>query len=62
VAHIPLASDPAPAAEAVISIFALWGLSQLTMGIVHVVALLRCRSMFPLRLLLSFSRPAAAGR
>lgn len=52
VAHIPLSTYPLPAAQAVIFVFALWGLSQLLMGIVYVVALIRYRALIPLLLLL----------
>ena len=54
VAHIPLSSYSVPAAEAVIFLFSLWGLSQLMMGLVYVAALLRYRSMIPLLLVLMF--------
>ncbi len=52
VAHIPLDSYPAPAADAVVFIFAFWGLSQLMMGAVSAIVLARYRSMIPLMLVL----------
>lgn len=52
VAHIPLNTFSTPAAQAVIFVFALWGLSQLLMGIVYVIALIRYRSLIPLLLVL----------
>ncbi|MBZ9937484.1 hypothetical protein LB518_14360 [Mesorhizobium sp. BR1-1-16] len=54
VAHIPLSTYPAPAADAVIFLFSLWGLSQLMMGALYVIALLRYRSLIPLLLVLMF--------
>ncbi len=52
VAHIPLDSYSQPAADTVVFIFALWGLSQLMLGVVYAIALLRYRSMIPLLLVL----------
>ncbi|TDT96414.1 hypothetical protein DFO45_1606 [Azorhizobium sp. AG788] len=52
VAHIPLSTYPAAAASTIIFVFALWGLSQLLMGLVYVVALIRYRGLIPLLLLL----------
>lgn len=51
VAHIPLNTfSPAQAGQAVVFVFALWGLSQLIMGILYVIALARYRAMIPLLL------------
>lgn len=55
VAHIPLTTfSPVQAGQAVIFVFALWGLSQLMMGFVYVVALARYRALIPLLLILMF--------
>lgn len=55
VAHIPLSTfSPVQAGQAVIFVFALWGLSQLMMGLVYVVALARYRALIPLLLALMF--------
>lgn len=55
VAHIPLSTfSPVQAGQAVIFVFALWGLSQLIMGLVYVVALARYRALIPLLLVLMF--------
>ena len=51
IAHIPLETFSTPAADAVVFIFALWGLSQLMMGILYVIVLSRYRSLIPLMLL-----------
>ena len=48
IATIPLDSFTANGAATVVHLFALWGLSQLIVGIVYVVALLRYRSLIPL--------------
>ncbi|MFP4378306.1 MAG: hypothetical protein ACLFP4_14775 [Spirochaetales bacterium] len=48
IATIPLASFSPAAADAVIHIFALWGLSQLIIGVFYVVALLRYRTLIPM--------------
>ncbi|MFG1190611.1 MULTISPECIES: hypothetical protein [Xanthobacter] len=51
VAHIPLSTfSPVQAGQAVIFVFALWGLSQLIMGLLYVVALARYRALIPLLL------------
>jgi hypothetical protein len=52
IATIPLDSYPQAAAAAVVLIFALWGLSQLLLGIVYVVVLLRYRALLSLMYLL----------
>lgn len=52
IATIPLDSYPSPAASAVILVFALWGLSQMLLGLVYVVVLWRVRVLVPLMYLL----------
>ena len=48
IATIPLDSYAPAAAGAVITIFALWGLSQLLVGLLYLVVLLRYRALVPL--------------
>ena len=48
IATVPLDQYPMGAESAIISIFALWGLSQLLIAIVMLIAALRYRSMIPL--------------
>lgn len=68
IATIPLDSFTANGAAATIHLFALWGLSQLLMGLVFVIVLWRYQSLIPLmylfilleysvRLLLTFFKP-----
>ena len=45
---IPLDTFVSGGAEVVITLFALWGLSQLVLGLFYVVALFRYRAMIPL--------------
>lgn len=52
IASIPLDSYPASAAETVIGIFSLWGLSQLIIGLVYLLAAVRYRAFIPLLYLL----------
>ena len=52
IASIPLDTYSASAGAAVISVFALWGLSQLIVGFIYLVVCLRYKSMIPLMLLL----------
>ena len=52
IATIPLDSFGSSAADAVIVAFALWGLSQLIVAAIYVLASLRYRSMIPLLYLL----------
>ncbi len=52
IASIPLDSFSASAGATVVSVFALWGLSQLIIGFVYLVVCLRYKSMIPLMLLL----------
>jgi len=48
IATIPLDSYPVEAAAAVVTIFALWGLSQLLIGLLYVLVLWRYRALLPL--------------
>ena len=52
IATIPLDAYTPEGAAAVVAIFALWGLSQLLLGIVYLVVLWRYRSLIPLMYLL----------
>lgn len=52
IATIPLDSFTANSADAVILIFALWGLSQLLIGIVYGIVLWRYQALIPLMYLL----------
>jgi hypothetical protein len=52
IATIPLDSYPAGAAATVVGIFALWGLSQLIIGLLYLTAAIRYRSLIPLFYLL----------
>ena len=52
IATIPLDSYPAEATAAVVTIFALWGLSQLLIGLLYVMVLWRYRVLLPLMYLL----------
>jgi hypothetical protein len=47
IATIPLDTFDAGGAEAVVSLFAFWGLSQLLLGVVFVVVALRYRALIP---------------
>ena len=53
IATIPLDGYSDAAAATVIGIFALWGLSQLIIGLVYLIAAIRYRSMIPMLYLLS---------
>ncbi|MBW2386243.1 MAG: hypothetical protein JRG92_21660 [Deltaproteobacteria bacterium] len=48
IATIPLDSFVSGGADTVISVFALWGLSQLLIGLLFVLVLVRYRAMLPL--------------
>ena len=48
IATIPLDTYTQGGAQGIITIFALWGLAQLAMGLVMLVALVRYKSMVPL--------------
>ena len=52
IATVPLDAYPPDASDAVVAIFALWGLSQLLLGLVFLVVLWRYRSLIPLMWLL----------
>ena len=54
IATMPLDSFSREGASAVILIFALWGLSQLIMGIFYVIVCLRYKSLIPLMYLFIF--------
>lgn len=47
IAQIPLDTYADAAAGAVIGVFALWGLSQLIVGLVYLLALVRYRALIP---------------
>jgi hypothetical protein len=53
IATIPLDSYTAPGAAAVVTLFALWGISQLLLGLVNVVVLRRYPGLIPLMYLLT---------
>ena len=52
IANIPLNSFTASGADAIILIFALWGLSQLLIGIIYGIVLWRYQALIPLMYLL----------
>ncbi|MFM5895067.1 MAG: hypothetical protein ACKOQM_11655 [Novosphingobium sp.] len=52
IATMPLDSYPPGAAQNIVAIFALWGLSQLLLGLVFLIACFRYRAMIPLMWLL----------
>jgi hypothetical protein len=54
IATIPLDSYTQASADTVVLIFSLWGLSQLLMGFVYVIALWKYRSLIPFLYLLLF--------
>jgi hypothetical protein len=54
IAGFPLDSYSTAASSMVILIFSLWGLSQLLMGILYLIVLLRYKSLIPLMYLLLF--------
>ena len=53
IATIPLENYSDSAASTIIGMFAFWGLSQLIIGIIYVIAAVRYRSMIPMLYLLS---------
>ena len=53
IAHIPLNDYSAPAAATIVGLFALWGLSQLILGLLQLLVLLRYRALIPLFYLLA---------
>ena len=59
IATIPLDTYPAGAAATVVGLFALWGLSQLIIGLLYLLAAVRYRSMIPLMYLLTIFEYAA---
>jgi hypothetical protein len=48
IATIPLDTFVSGGAQTVVSIFALWGLSQLLIGLIYVLVLVRYRTLIPL--------------
>ena len=48
IASIPLDTYSNNAADTVVGIFALWGLSQLIIGLIYLLAAIRYRSLIPL--------------
>ena len=48
IASIPLDTYSDSAADTVVGIFALWGLSQLIIGLIYLLAAIRYRSLIPL--------------
>ena len=53
IATIPLDNYSDNAAATIIGVFALWGLSQLVIGLLYLIAAVRYRSMIPLLYMLS---------
>ncbi len=54
IATIPLDTYTAGGTKAVIAIFAVWGLSQLLIGILYLISAIRYRSLIPALYLLTF--------
>ena len=52
IATIPLDTYPSNAAETVVGIFGLWGLSQLIIGLIYLLAAVRYKAMIPFLYLL----------
>lgn len=52
IASIPLDTYPVNAADTVVGIFALWGLSQLIIGLIYLLAAVRYRALIPFLYLL----------
>ncbi len=48
IATIPLEKYSDAAASTIIGMFALWGLSQLIVGLIYLIAAIRYRSMIPI--------------
>ena len=55
IATIPLNQYPQDAATTVILIFSLWGSSQLIIGLIYLVVVLRYKSLIPLMYILLFA-------
>ena len=53
IATIPLAAFTTNGAAAVTHVFALWGIAQLIVGLIYIVAAVRWRSLIPLLYLLA---------
>ncbi len=47
ITSIPLDSYPSNAADTVVGIFGLWGLSQLILGLIYLLAAIRYKAMIP---------------
>ena len=58
IATIPLNQYPQDAATTVILIFSLWGSSQLILGLIYVVVVIKYKSLIPLMYLLLFAEYA----
>ena len=53
IASIPLSSYAEAPADTIVGVFSLWGLSQLIIGLIYLVACIRYKSMIPLLYLLA---------
>jgi len=53
IASIPLSTYPTAPSETIIGVFSLWGLSQLIIGLIYLIACIRYKSMIPLLYLLA---------
>ena len=52
IATIPLDTYPVAASSTIVGVFALWGLSQLIIGFIYLLACIRYRALIPLMYLL----------
>ena len=52
IATIPLDSYSSEAAQAIITLMALWGLSQILLAVIYLITILRYKSLIPLMYLL----------
>jgi len=53
IASIPLGSYSTTASDTIVGVFALWGLSQLIIGLIYLIVCIRYKSMIPLLYLLA---------
>jgi len=53
IASIPLSSYSTAASDTIVGVFALWGLSQLIIGLIYLIACIKYKSMIPLLYLLA---------
>jgi len=53
IASIPLGSYSSTASDTIVGVFALWGLSQLIIGLIYLIVCIRYKSMIPLLYLLA---------